>query len=193
MRTANLKRETGETRINLTVKLDGQGEVLAKTGFKFIDHLVCTFGKYSMADIELRSKSHDSISHHLIEDIGITLGKSLDKALGRRSAITRFGNASVPMDESLSSASIDLIRRQYCKLDLKLKRKEIEGISGEDVEHFIRSLMENLNACIHITVEYGNNDHHKIESAIKAFAIAFREAASGDSKRIGIPSTKGAM
>ncbi len=131
MRIANLKRETGETRINITVKLDGQGEVLAKTGFKFIDHLVCTFGKYSMADIDLRSKSHDSISHHLIEDIGITLGKSLDKALGRRSAITRL--------------------------------------------------------------EYGNNDHHKIESAIKAFAIAFREAASGDSKRIGIPSTKGAM
>jgi imidazoleglycerol-phosphate dehydratase len=193
MRTANLKRETGETRINVVVKLDGRGEVLAKTGFKFIDHLVCTFGKYSMADIELRSKSHDSISHHLIEDIGITIGKSLDKALGRRSAITRFGNASVPMDESLSSASIDLIRRQYCKLDLKLKRKEIEGISGEDVEHFIRSLIENLNACIHITVEYGNNDHHKIESAIKAFAIAFREAASDDSKRIGIPSTKGAM
>src|ERR1043165_2692351 len=186
MRNAILKRETGETRISVHLRLDGKGEVLAKTGFKFIDHLVCTFGKYSMADIEIRSRSHDSISHHLIEDIGITLGKSLDKALGRRSAIIRFGNASVPMDESLSSASIDLVRRQYCKLDLKLKRKEIEGINVEDVEHFFRSFIENLNACIHITVDYGTNDHHKIESAMKAFAVAFRKAAGSDPIRVGI-------
>ena len=193
MRTANIKRETGETRISVTVNLDGNGQVIAKTGFNFIDHLLKSFGKYGMVDIELRSKSHDLISHHLIEDIAITFGQCLDKALGQRTAITRFGYSSVPMDDSLTSVSIDLIKRRYCKLDLKLERKEIEGISEEDIVHFFKSLMDNLIACIHISVLYGNNDHHKIESAIKAFAVAFREAASKDTKRIGIPSTKGAM
>jgi imidazoleglycerol-phosphate dehydratase len=193
MRTANIKRETGETGIDVSVNLDGLGDVLAKTGFEFIDHLISTFAKYSMVDINIQSKSHDSISHHLIEDIGITLGLSMDKALAERTAISRFGHATVPMDESLSFASIDLIRRKYCKLTLKLKRKEIEGINEEDIEHFFRSWMDNLCACIHINVQYGTNDHHKIESAIKSFAVAFRNAAATNNRMTGIPSTKGAM
>lgn len=192
MRIANIKRETGETRIDVSVNLDGIGEVHVKSGFEFIDHLVTSFGKYSMTDIEIQSKSHDSISHHLIEDIGITLGQSLDKALGDRSTIGRFGHAAVPMDESLSCASVDLVRRQYSKLNLQLERNEIEGISKEDIEHFFRSLIDNLCACVHIGVEYGSNDHHKIESAVKAFAVAFRQASTIDA-RTGIPSTKGVM
>jgi len=192
MRTASVKRETGETQIDVSVNIDGSGKVQVKSGFEFLDHLVTSIGKYSMIDIKIQSKSLDSISHHLIEDVGISLGQSLDKALGERSRIRRFGSSAVPMDESLSCASVDLVRRQYSKLNLRLKRKEIEGISEEDIEHFFRSLMENLVACIHIRVEYGSNDHHKIESAIKAFAIALREAASID-ERTGIPSTKGVM
>ena len=192
MRTASVKRETGETQIDVSVNIDGSGKVQVKSGFEFLDHLVTSIGKYSMIDIKIQSKSLDSISHHLIEDVGISLGQSLDKALGERSRIRRFGSSAVPMDESLSCASVDLVRRQYYKLNLRLKRKEIEGISEEDIEHFFRSLMENLVACIHIRVEYGSNDHHKIESAIKAFAIALREAASID-ERTGIPSTKGVM
>ena len=192
MRTASVKRETGETQIDVSVNIDGSGKVQVKSGFEFIDHLVTSIGKYSMIDIKIQSISLDSISHHLIEDVGISLGQSLDKALGERSRIRRFGSSAVPMDESLSCASVDLVRRQYSKLNLRLKRKEIEGISEEDIEHFFRSLMENLVACIHIRVEYGSNDHHKIESAIKAFAIALREAASID-ERTGIPSTKGVM
>jgi len=192
MRTASVKRETGETQIDVSVNIDGSGKVQVKSGFEFLDHLVTSIGKYSMIDIKIQSKSLDSISHHLIEDVGISLGQSLDKALGERSRIRRFGSSAVPMDESLSCASVDLVRRQYSKLNLRLKRKEIEGISEEDIEHFFRSLMENLVACIHIRVEYGSNDHHKIESAIKAFAVALREAASID-ERTGIPSTKGVM
>ena len=192
MRTASVKRETGETQIDVSVNIDGSGKVQVKSGFEFLDHLVTSIGKYSMIDIKIQSKSLDSISHHLIEDVGISLGQSLDKALGERSRIRRFGSSAVPMDESLSCASVDLVRRQYSKLNLRLKRKEIEGISEEDIEHFFRSLMENLVACIHIRVEYGSNDHHKIESAIKAFAVALREAATID-ERTGIPSTKGVM
>ncbi|HEY7110965.1 MAG TPA: imidazoleglycerol-phosphate dehydratase [Nitrososphaeraceae archaeon] len=193
MRSANIKRETRETGVEISVNLDGHGIVHTKTGFEFIDHLITTFAKYSMVDIRIQTKSHDSISHHLIEDIGITLGLSMDKALAQRASISRFGYATIPMDESLSIASIDLIRRKYCRLTLKLRRKEIEGIDVEDIEHFFRSWMDNLDACIHIGVQYGRNDHHKIESAVKSFAVAFRNAASKDSKRRGIPSTKGAM
>jgi imidazoleglycerol-phosphate dehydratase len=193
MRSANIKRETGETGINISVNLDGRGFVRTKTGSQFIDHLITTFAKYSMVDIRIQTKYHDSISHHLIEDIGITLGLTMDKALAERTSIVRFGYATIPMDESLSMASIDLIRRKYCRLTLKLRRKEIEGIDVEDIEHFFKSWMDNLCACIHIAVQYGRNDHHKIESAVKSFAVAFRCAASKDGKRKGIPSTKGVM
>jgi len=146
-----------------------------------------------MLDLTLKAVSKDGIAHHLIEDTGIALANAIDLALGNRSSITRFGHASVPMDESLAEASLDLVKRQYHKIDLGIERNQIEGISKEDLEHFFSSFAQNLNSCIHVTVKYGKNDHHKIESAIKAFAVAWRAAASYDKKQKGIPSTKGAM
>ena len=97
------------------------------------------------------------------------------------------------MDESLAEASIDLVKRPFWKLTLSIKRNKIEDISKEDLEHFFQSLLQNLNSCIHLTVKYGENDHHKVESAIKSLAVAFRYAASMDKKQKGIPSTKGSM
>jgi imidazoleglycerol-phosphate dehydratase len=117
----------------------------------------------------------------------------MDKALGSRAGITRFSYASVPMDEALAETSLDLVKRPYSKITLLIKRNSIEGISKEDIEHFFKSLTQNLNVCIHVTVKYGNNDHHKIEAAIKSLAVAFRNAASTDKKQRGVPSTKGAM
>jgi len=146
-----------------------------------------------MLDLTLKAVSKDGIAHHLIEDTGIALANAIDLALGNRSSITRFGHASVPMDESLAEASLDLVKRQYHKIDLGIERNQIEGISKEDLEHFFSSFAQNLNSCIHVTVKYGKNDHHKIEAAIKAFAVALRAAASYDKKQKGIPSTKGAM
>jgi imidazoleglycerol-phosphate dehydratase len=146
-----------------------------------------------MIDLQVKSKSLDNIEHHLIEDVAIAIGSAVDKALGNRSGIVRFSYASVPMDESLAEASIDLVKRPYSKISLSLKRTKIEGISKEDIEHFVQSLLQNFNSCIHLTVKYGENDHHKIEAAIKSLAIAFRIASSKDKKQKGIPSTKGAM
>ena len=192
-RKSQLARTTKETNVRVSVNLDGCGKTSIKTGISFLDHLITSFAKHSMMDLNVKAKSNDSIEHHLIEDIAITIGSSIDKALGKRAGITRFGHASIPMDESLAEATIDLVKRPYYKLTLSTKRSKIEEMSKEDIEHFFQSFLQNLNSCIHLTVKYGENDHHKIESAVKSLAVAFRIATSIDKKQKGIPSTKGAM
>ena len=193
IRKTKIKRETKETSVFVSLNIDGSGKTSVNTGISFLDHLITSFGKHSMLDLTVQAKSKDKIEHHLIEDTAIAIGSSLDKALGSRTGITRFSYASVPMDESLADASLDLIKRPYSKITLLIKRNSIEGISKEDIEHFFKSLTQNLNACIHVTVKYGDNDHHKIEAAIKSLAVAFRNASSTDKKQRGVPSTKGAM
>jgi len=192
-RTSKIKRTTKETDVTVSVNLDGSGKISVNTGISFLDHLITAFGKHSMMDLQVKSKSKDKIEHHLIEDTAIAIGSAVDKALGNRSGIVRFSYASVPMDESLAEASIDLVKRPFYKIMLSLKRDKIEDMSKEDIEHFVQSLLQNLNCCIHLTVKYGENDHHKIEAAIKSLAVAFRIASSKDKKQKGIPSTKGAM
>ena len=192
-RKTNIKRETKETNVSVSLNLEGTGKTIISTGIKFLDHLIGSFGKHAMMDLTVKAKSKDGIEHHLIEDTGITIGSAIDKALGNRSGITRFSFSSVPMDEALAETSLDLVKRQFHKITLLTKRTKIEGISKEDLEHFFFSLAQNLNCCIHVTVKYGDNDHHKVEAAIKSMAVAIRNAASNDPKQKGVPSTKGAM
>ena len=192
-RIGRITRKTKETEVSAVVNLDGKGKISVKTGLPFLDHLIISLAKHAMFDLKLNAISKDGINHHLVEDTAIALGNAMDASLGNRTGIVRFGYASVPMDESLAEASLDLVKRQYQKIVLSIERNQIEGISKEDLEHFFRSLGQNLNICIHLSVKYGENDHHKIEAVIKAFAIAWRMAASSDKKQRGIPSTKGAM
>ncbi len=192
-RKASINRNTKETSVQVVVNIDGFGKTNIKTGINFLDHLIVSFGKHGMMDLKINAKSNDGIEHHLIEDTAITLGQAIDKALGSRVGITRFSYASVPMDESLAEASIDLIKRPFWKSTLLIKRSKIEDVSKEDLEHFFQSLLQNLNSCIHLTVKYGDNDHHKVEAAIKSLAVAFRNASTKDKKQKGIPSTKGSM
>ena len=192
-RIALLERRTKETTIDLNVNLDGTGKSDIKTSIPFLDHLLNSFATYSNIDIQLIADSKDKIKHHLIEDIGIVLGQAINKALGNRERITRFGHALIPMDESLSKVVIDLIIRSYYYIDLKLEREYIENISKEDILHFIQSFVSNLNCCIHIIVEYGTNDHHKLESIIKAFSIALKIAMRINPKNKEMPTTKGMM
>lgn len=192
-RRARIERVTKETAVTVEVNIDGTGKTSVKTGLSFIDHLITSIGKHAMIDITLSGKSNDGIVHHLAEDVAIALAQTIDKALGGRARIARFGYALIPMDESLAYASIDLVKRQYQNVELKLTRDSIEGMPREDLEHFCKSLAQNLNACTHVIVHYGDNDHHKVEAALKAFAVALRMATSIDSRRKGIPSTKGAM
>lgn len=192
-RRARIERVTKETAVTVQVNIDGTGKTSVKTGLSFIDHLITSIGNHAMIDITLVGKSNDGIVHHLAEDVAIALAQTIDKALGERARIARFGYALIPMDEALAYASIDLVKRQYQKVELKLTRDSIEGMPREDLEHFCRSLVQNLDACTHITVHYGDNDHHKVEAAVKAFAVALRMATAIDSRRKGVPSTKGAM
>lgn len=192
-RKARIERVTKETAVTVQVNIDGTGKTSVKTGLSFIDHLVTAIGKHAMVDITLSGKSNDGIVHHLAEDVAIALAQTIDKALGDRVKIARFGYALVPMDEALAYVSIDLVKRQYQKVELKLTRDSIEGVPREDLEHFAKSLVQNLNACTHVLVHYGDNDHHKVEAAVKAFAVALRMATAIDSRRKDVPSTKGAM
>ena len=193
IRKSKIKRETKETSVSVSLNLDGSGKTSVDTGISFLDHLITSFGKHAMLDLAVKAKSKDKIEHHLIEDTAIAIGLSIDKALGSRIGITRFSYASVPMDESLAEASLDLVKRPYSKITLLVKRNNVEGISKEDIQHFFQSLTQNLNSCVHVTVKYGDNDHHKIEAAIKSLAVAVRNASLKDKKQKGIPSTKGAM
>lgn len=192
-RIGHIIRKTKETEVSITINLDGSGKISAKTGLSFLDHLVTSFAKHAMFDLKLNAISKDGIDHHLVEDTAIALGNAIDESLGNRTGINRFGYASVPMDEALADASLDLVKRQYHRIELSITRDQIEEISKEDLEHFFRSLVQSLNMCIHISVKYGENDHHKIEAAIKALAVALRNAASIDKRQKGSPSTKGVM
>ena len=193
-RTSEIERKTKEVSIVAKIDLDGKGVSKINTGIDFLDHIIISFSKHSKIDIQLDAKSEDGIKHHLIEDTGIVLGQAVDKALGKREKINRFGNATIPMDEAVSSVSIDLIKRQYSHLDLKLDREKIEDISQEDIIHFFQSFIGNLECCMHVIVHYGTNDHHKVESAIKATAVALRSAIKIDPDNEGeLPTTKGMM
>lgn len=192
-RSAHIVRNTRETSLTVNADIDGNGQSSVKTDLNFLDHLISTIVRHSLIDLDLTAQSNDHIVHHVIEDTAIALSQTLDMALLERKNIRRFGYASVAMDDSLASVSIDLVRRQFHKIELQLMNNMTEGIQKEDLEHFIRSLVQNLNACTHIEVKYGDNDHHKLEAALKAFAVAFRMAATIDTRGIGVPSTKGEM
>ena len=191
-RIAELETKTKETKISVRVNIDGTGKSSVLTGTKFLDHMINGFSTHSLIDINLRAEG--DLKHHIIEDSAIALGKCLSQALGDRSGIVRFGWAFVPMDEALAFASIDLVKRTYfVSSDLMIKRNSIEDLPREDVEHFFRSLCDSLQCTMHLKVEYGSNDHHKIEACFKALALALRRATERDPRRQSIPSSKGAM
>lgn len=192
-RTAETSRTTAETRITASVNLDGSGTAEVSTGSRFIDHIVASLARHSMVDISLQAESRDGILHHLVEDSAIVLGMALRDALGERAGIVRFGHASIPMDDSLADCSIDLVRRPFRVVDLSLDKDAIEGVPREDIEHFFDSLLSSMEACVHLRVAYGANDHHKAEAAVKALAVSLRGAVAPDPRRRGAPSTKGSM
>ena len=190
-RTYELTRETKETNIRIQINIDGTGIAKIDTGIKFLDHLISTFCKHSLVDIILKTTSKDNISHHLIEDVAICIGISINKSLGDRSNVVRFGFASIPMDESVVESTIDLIGRSYINVNLDFKRNIIEDMYREDIIHFFYSLLKNINCCVHTSLKYGTNDHHIAEAAIKSLAVAFR--FSSNIQNIGTPSTKDIM
>jgi len=189
MRVAEVSRKTRETEIYVKVNLDGAGEAEVNTGFAFVDHMVTSMATHSLIDIVVKAKG--DLRHHVAEDVAICLGEALRKALGNSAGIRRFGYAVVPMDCSLAFAAVDLAKRPYAKIDLKLEGTSIEDTPYEDIYHFLETLASSMQANIHIWVQYGENDHHKVEATFKALALSIREAASLDPRRSGVPSAKG--
>jgi imidazoleglycerol-phosphate dehydratase len=191
MRKDEVYRKTKETEVSVKVNLDGSGKVNAKTGVPFLDHMVTSMATHSMIDITANVTG--DLRHHSVEDLALGLGEALSKALGVRNGIARFGHAAVPMDCSLAFAAVDLVKRPYFKIDLKLRGKKIEDMPTEDINHFFESLATSLCANVHVYVQYGSNDHHKIEAAVKALALSLRQAVAIDPKRKGVPSSKGVI
>jgi imidazoleglycerol-phosphate dehydratase len=191
MRTEEVYRKTKETEVQVKVNIDGEGKICVDTGVAFLDHMIASLATHSLIDITASVKG--DLVHHMVEDLAIGLGEALSKALGTREGITRFGNASAPMDCSLAFAAVDLVKRAYFKIDLKLRGKKVENMPTEDIVHFFESFATSLGSNIHVYVEYGSNDHHKAEAAIKALALSLRQAVAIDPRRKGIPSSKGAM
>jgi imidazoleglycerol-phosphate dehydratase len=191
MRTEEVYRKTRETEVTVKVNLDGEGKADVNTGVSFLDHMVTSFSTHSLIDVTAKVKG--DLKHHAVEDLAICLGEALNKALGTRDGITRFGYAAAPMDCSLAFAAVDLVKRPYFKIDLKLKGKKIEDIATEDVNHFFESFATSLAANVHVFTQYGSNDHHKAEAAVKALALSLRQAVAFDPRRKGVPSSKGVI
>ncbi len=191
MRKEEVYRKTKETEVKVQVNLDGEGKAVVNTAVPFLDHMLTSFATHSLIDITASVKG--DLMHHSVEDLAIGLGEALNKALGTREGIIRFGNAATPMDCSLAFAAVDLVKRPYFKIDLKLKGKKIEEMPTEDINHFLESLASALQANVHVFIEYGSNDHHKVEAAIKALALSLRQAVAIDPRRKGVPSSKGVI
>jgi imidazoleglycerol-phosphate dehydratase len=191
MRTEEVYRKTRETEVTVKVNLDGEGKADAKTGISFLDHMVMTLATHSLIDVTAKVKG--DLKHHAIEDLAICLGEAVNKALGTREGLTRFGYAAASMDCSLAFAAVDLVKRPYFKIDLKLRGKKVEDMATEDIVHFFESFATSLAANVHVFTQYGSNDHHKAEAAIKALALSLKQAVAMDPRRKGVPSSKGVI
>ena len=191
MRSGECFRETRETKINVNVNLDGTGIAEVNTGVLFFDHLLKTLAVHSLVDIKITAKG--DLKHHITEDVAICLGEALRKAIGEGMGISRFGYAIVPMDDALAFAAIDLVRRSFHKIDLKMTEEIIEDTNREDVIHFLETLASFLQCNVHAWVEYGVNDHHKVEAVFKALALSLRQAVTMSLDRNKVLSAKGTI
>jgi imidazoleglycerol-phosphate dehydratase len=191
MRIGEVSRKTSETDVYVKVNLDGSGAAEVKTGVKFLDHMLKSLATHSLIDVMARATG--DLTHHIVEDVAICLGDAVSKALSGSMGILRFGYAIVPMDCSVAIAAVDLSNRPYVNVDLKLRGKKVEDMPCENILHFIETLAMALRANVHIWIQYGSNDHHKVEAAFKALALSLRQAVSFDPRRTGVPSSKGVI
>ena len=192
-RRQELSRKTLEVEITGSLDLDGTGTSKVDTGFGFLDHMLTALSKHSGIDLEITARGDTEVDdHHTVEDCAITIAEALDRALGDRAGITRFGSAYAPLDESLARAVIDLSGRGWPEVSLDLTRERIGDVATENITHFFRSLAISGRMALHIDVLRGDNDHHKAEASFKATALALRKAIAR-SEAGGVPSTKGVL
>ena len=190
-RIANVSRKTSETDITIKMNLDGTGVYNISTGVNFFNHMLESFSKHSMIDLDLKAVGDIEIDdHHTIEDIGILLGEAFLEAIGDKKGIKRMAHAMVPMDESIATVAIDISGRSYCNMNLEFTNEKIGDMTSGIIIHFFESFASSAKLNIYGTVE-GVNDHHKAEAVFKAFAKALKDAVKIEHDQI--PSTKGVL
>ncbi|MEM7305224.1 MAG: imidazoleglycerol-phosphate dehydratase HisB [Planctomycetota bacterium] len=193
-RTATATRETSETRIRARLALDGTGTATVDTGVGFLDHMLAQLARHGRLDLSLSCRGDLQIDdHHTAEDCALVLGEALDRALGDRAGIARFGYAYAPLDEALARAVVDLSGRPWPSVELGLRRERLGALATENVTHFLNSLAIAARMTLHVDVLRGENDHHRAEASFKAVALALRAAVRTEACSNAIPSTKGVL
>jgi imidazoleglycerol-phosphate dehydratase len=192
-RRVTLERRTRETEVSMTLDLDGDGTTSIETGVGFYDHLLSSFGHHGLFDIEVRARGDLEVDeHHTVEDVALVLGAAFAEALGDRAGIVRFGDATIPMDESLATAVVDIGGRPYAVIELPFRGERVGELPLQLVEHAIEAFARTAGATIHLR-GIGRNDHHLAEAAFKALGRALRAACEPDPRRRGVASTKGSL
>ena len=195
-RSADIERKTGETSVSLHLGLDGDGAGSRATGVGFLDHMLDLLARHGRLDLEVSVEGDlQTGSHHTVEDTGIVLGQALDRALGERRGIVRYGYAVVPMDEARAACAIDVSGRPFCSIEGfdRLPPGDIAGFEHEAAEEFFRAVASAARLTLHLDLQAGTNAHHMIEACFKALARALREAVAVDPRETGVPSTKGTL
>jgi imidazoleglycerol-phosphate dehydratase len=194
-RRAEVLRETKETRIKVSIDVDGSGKSVISTGVGFFDHMLESFAKHSAMDVNVEAQGDLHIDqHHTMEDVGIVLGQAFREAVGGYSGVIRFGHAYVPMDETLVRASIDLCNRPYLVWKVSFTRDKVGQVDTELFKEFFHAFAMNSGACVHLELLYGENSHHIAEASFKSLARALRMAAAVDPRLKGqVASTKGSL
>ncbi len=193
-RSAEIARRTAETDVHVSLALDGDGAGERVTGVGFLDHMLDLLARHAHLELDVRATGDlHTGSHHTVEDVGICVGQALAEALGDRAGIGRYGDATVPMDESRAACAIDISGRPLCAFAAPLPPGAIGNFDHELAEEFFRALAANARLTVHLTVETGSNAHHMVEAIFKAFARALRQAVALDPAEHGIPSTKGTL
>lgn len=194
MRKAKVDRKTKETDIVVEVNLDGKGKYELDTSIPFVDHMLSLMSLHGLLDLKIKAKGDVEVDyHHLLEDLGIVFGEALKKALGDKKGIRRYGDATIPMDESLAQVVIDLSGRPYLIYKVKVSTGTLRDLEVSLFEDFFRALSNHGQMNLHIRLHYGRDLHHIYEAIFKAFGRALRDAVSIDPRIKGIPTTKGTL
>jgi imidazoleglycerol-phosphate dehydratase len=192
-RTASTSRRTNETDVSVVLNIDGTGAAPISTGVGFFDHLLTSFAHHGLFDIEITASGDLEVDeHHTVEDVALVLGSAFAEALADRAGIRRFADRTVPMDESVATAVVDVGGRPYAVVDLPFRGERVGDLSLQLIDHALEAFARTAGVTLHVRGT-GRNDHHLAESAFKALATAMREACEPDPRRVGVPSTKGLL
>lgn len=194
MRKAKIERNTKETKIKLSLNLDGSGKGVIDTGVGFFNHMLELLKKHALIDLDVKCKGDIDVDyHHTVEDVGLVLGQALNQALGDRKGITRYGFASIPMDEALCETSIDLGGRPFVVFQCPMKHMMVRDFEVKLLEEFFRAVSVEGRLNVHLREIYGDEAHHVCEGVFKSFARALRQAVTIDPREKGVPSSKGVI